>query len=45
MGSLKNQGPLFYDNCMMNANVVEASRRAVHDQMRKKIDRIPYFNA
>jgi GDP-L-fucose synthase len=26
--SLKNQGPLFYDNCMMNANVVEASRRA-----------------
>ena len=28
MGSLKNQGRLFYDNCMMNANVVEASRRA-----------------
>jgi GDP-L-fucose synthase len=28
MGSLKNQGALFYDNCMMNANVVEASRRA-----------------
>ena len=27
-GSLKNQGPLFYDNCMMNTNVVEASRRA-----------------
>jgi GDP-L-fucose synthase len=26
--SLKNQGPLFYDNCMMNTNVVEASRRA-----------------
>jgi GDP-L-fucose synthase len=26
--SLKNQGALFYDNCMMNANVVEASRRA-----------------
>ena len=28
VGSLKNQGPLFYDNCMMNTNVVEASRRA-----------------
>ena len=28
MGSLKNQGALFYDNTMMNANVVEASRRA-----------------
>jgi GDP-L-fucose synthase len=28
MGSLKNQGRLFYDNCMMNTNVVEASRRA-----------------
>jgi GDP-L-fucose synthase len=28
MGSLKNQGPLFYDNCTMNTNVVEASRRA-----------------
>jgi GDP-L-fucose synthase len=27
-GSLKNQGPLFYDNCVMNTNVVEASRRA-----------------
>jgi GDP-L-fucose synthase len=24
---MKNQGPLFYDNCMMNTNVVEASRR------------------
>jgi GDP-L-fucose synthase len=28
LGSLKHQGPLFYDNCVMNANVVEASRRA-----------------
>ena len=28
LGSLKNQGPLFYDNVMMNTNVVEASRRA-----------------
>ena len=28
LGSLKNQGALFYDNCMMNTNVVEASRRA-----------------
>jgi GDP-L-fucose synthase len=28
MGSLKNQGPLFYENTMMNTNVVEASRRA-----------------
>ena len=28
MGSLKNQGMLFYENTMMNANVVEASRRA-----------------
>jgi GDP-L-fucose synthase len=28
LGSLKHQGPLFYDNCMINANVVEASRRA-----------------
>ena len=28
MGSLKNQGRLFYDNSTMNANVVEASRRA-----------------
>ncbi len=28
MGSLKNQGMLFYENAMMNANVVEASRRA-----------------
>jgi GDP-L-fucose synthase len=27
MGSLKNQGALFYENCMMNTNVVEASRR------------------
>jgi GDP-L-fucose synthase len=28
MASLKNQGALFYDNCMMNTNVVEAARRA-----------------
>jgi GDP-L-fucose synthase len=28
MGSMKNQGPSFYDNCMINANVIEASRRA-----------------
>ncbi len=28
LGSLKNQGPLFHDNVMMNTNVVEASRRA-----------------
>jgi GDP-L-fucose synthase len=28
MGSLKNQGALFYDNSVMNMNVVEASRRA-----------------
>ncbi len=28
MGSLKNQGMLFYENSMMNTNVVEASRRA-----------------
>jgi GDP-L-fucose synthase len=28
LGSLKNQGALFYDNAMMNTNVVEASRRA-----------------
>ena len=28
LGSLKNQGPLFYDNVMINTNVVEASRRA-----------------
>ena len=28
MGNLKNQGPVFYENSMMNTNVVEASRRA-----------------
>jgi GDP-L-fucose synthase len=28
MVNLKNQGPLFYDNCMINTNVIEASRRA-----------------
>lgn len=28
MANLKNQGALFYDNCMMNTNVIEASRRA-----------------
>jgi len=28
VGSMKNQGRLFYDNVMMNTNVVEASRRA-----------------
>ena len=28
MGSLKNQGMLFYENSVMNTNVVEASRRA-----------------
>jgi GDP-L-fucose synthase len=28
LGSLKNQGMLFHENAMMNANVVEASRRA-----------------
>lgn len=28
LGSLKNQGALFYDNTVMNTNVVEASRRA-----------------
>jgi GDP-L-fucose synthase len=28
MGSMKNQGKSFYENCMINTNVVEASRRA-----------------
>ena len=28
MGSMKHQGQTFYDNCMINTNVVEASRRA-----------------
>ena len=28
MGSMKNQGRSFYENCMINTNVVEASRRA-----------------
>jgi GDP-L-fucose synthase len=28
MGNMKNQGLSFYDNCMINTNVVEASRRA-----------------
>jgi GDP-L-fucose synthase len=28
VANLKNQGGLFYDNCMMNTNVIEASRRA-----------------
>ena len=28
MVNLRNQGALFYDNCMMNTNVIEASRRA-----------------
>jgi GDP-L-fucose synthase len=28
LGSLKHQGALFYDNCMINSNVVEAARRA-----------------
>ena len=28
MGSMKNQGLSFYENCMINTNVVEASRRA-----------------
>ena len=28
MGNIKNQGLLFYDNCMLNTNVIEASRRA-----------------
>ena len=28
LGSLKHQGSLFYDNCMINSNVVEAARRA-----------------
>lgn len=28
MANLKNQGALFYDNCMINTNVIEASRRA-----------------
>lgn len=27
MGNMKNQGLSFYDNCMINTNVVEASRR------------------
>ena len=33
LGSLKNQGPLFYDNVMMNTNVVEAvaPRRRAQD--------------
>ena len=28
MGSMKNEGRSFYENCMINTNVVEASRRA-----------------
>ena len=28
MGSMKHQGASFYENCMINTNVVEASRRA-----------------
>jgi GDP-L-fucose synthase len=28
MGAMKHQGASFYENCMINANVVEASRRA-----------------
>ncbi len=28
MGSMKNQAKSFYENCMINTNVVEASRRA-----------------
>jgi GDP-L-fucose synthase len=28
MGSMKNQGKSFYENCMINTNVVEALRRA-----------------
>ncbi len=27
MGNMKNQGLSFYDNCMINTNVIEASRR------------------
>jgi GDP-L-fucose synthase len=28
MGNMKNQGASFYENCMINTNVIEASRRA-----------------
>ncbi len=27
MGNMKNQGVSFYDNCMINTNIIEASRR------------------